>query len=135
MKTTNYFDAFISVSEDSPAKRGEIPPLKNGEKTIAGLQYDLIKSNPYLYTSDEVVFAVYAQRNIIGKGDMETERERFFSKGQPCLRSSSLVKRYGWSVHSNNEGRVAIYPMESKEYLMYSGDKSLKQLKGMKSKK
>ena len=135
MKTTNYIETFISVSEDSPAIAAEIPPSKNGVKTIAGVQYELIKNNPYKYTSDDVIFAVYAQRNGIETEEMQAEREKFFSKGQACLRSSPLVKRYGWGVHSNSEGRVAIYSIESKEYREFSNDKSLKQLKGMRSKR
>lgn len=135
MKTTNYLGAFISASEDSIAKEAQIPPLKNGEKTIAGTQYDLIKNNPYQYTSDDVIFAVYAQRNGIGNDETQVEREKFFSKGQPCLRSSPLVKRYGWGIHSDNEGKVALYSIASEEYQERLNDKSLKQLKGMRSKR
>lgn len=135
MKTTNYFAAFISASEDSPAKEAEIPPLKNGEKTVAGIQYDLIKDHPYKYTSDDVIFSVHAQRKGIGKDNLKTERESLFSKGQPCLRSSPLVKRYGWGIHSNSDGKVALYAVESKEYRKFSNDTALKQLKGMRSKR
>ena len=135
MKTTNYLETFISASEDSIAKEGEIPPLKAGEKTIAGIQYELIKNNPYKYTSDDVIFTVYAQRNGIKQNEMKTEREKFFSKGQPCLRSSPLVKRYGWGVHSDSEGKIAIYPVESKEYQELLNNGLLKHLKGMKSKR
>lgn len=135
MKTTNYYETFILASEDSPAKGSEMPTLRNGEMTTAGIQYDLIKNNPYKYTSDDIIFAVYAQKNNIEKDDMEAEKENFFSKGQACLRTSPLVKRYGWGIHSNNEGKVALYPLESKEYKKFSNEKSLKQVKGMRSKR
>ena len=103
-------------------------------KAIAGIQYDMLKSNPYKYTSDDIIFAVYAQRNGIEKDKMKSERENFFSKGQPCMRSSPLVKRYGWGVHNNSESRIALYPVESEEYLKLLNNNSLKQLKGMRSK-
>ena len=136
MKTTNYIETFISVSEDSPVKKAEIPPsLKGGKKTIAGIQYDLIKNYPYQYTSDDVLFAVYTQKNDTSKNEAQAEREKFFSKGQPCLRSSPLVKRYGWGIHCDSEGRIALYPVESIEYQAFQNDKALKQLRGMRSKR
>ena len=109
--------------------------MKNGAPTIAGMQYDLIKNNPYRYTSDDVLFRVYAQRNNLSENEMAKEREIFFSKGQACLRSSPLVKRYGWGVHSDVRGMVAIYAIESTAYEKLSGDWELKQLRGMRSKK
>jgi hypothetical protein len=45
------------------------------------------------------------------------------------------VKRYAWGVHSNKDGKVAIYAIESIEYKNYSKDKSIKHLKGMRSKR
>jgi hypothetical protein len=135
MKTTNYVETFISAAEDCIAKKAEIPPLKSGEKTIAGIQHDLIKNSPYRYTSDEVIFAVYVQRNGIKHDEAQAEREKFFAKGQACLRSSPLVKRYGWGIHSNGEGKIALYAVESKEYHVFLNNSSLKQLKGMRSKR
>jgi hypothetical protein len=78
---------------------------------------------------------VYCAKNKISNIDVDTEREKFFSKGQPCFRSSPLTKRYGWGVHSNEEGKVAIYPLESDEYKKLSNDKNLKELKAMRSKR
>lgn len=99
MKTTNYTDTFIEVAEDCPVELAEIPPRKVDLKTVANLQYDMIKNNPYKFTSDDVIFNIYALKNDVTKKEFNKERERFFSKGQPCLRSSPLAKRYGWGVH------------------------------------
>ena len=95
----------------------------------------MVKKNPYKYTSDDVLFSVFAIRNEITKGEMAKEREKFFSKGQACFRSSALPKKYGWGVHSNPEGKIAIYAMESKEYKKLAKDKRLKPLKAMRSKR
>jgi hypothetical protein len=135
MKTTNYYETFIEVAEDCPVTEAEIPSMKNGEKTVAFLHYELIANNPYIYTSDDVIFNTYAQRNGILPQKLDAEREKFFSKGQPCLRSSPLTKRYGWGVHSNKGGKVAIYPVGSKEYQKYSANGSIRHLKGMRSKR
>jgi hypothetical protein len=133
--TTNYTDTFIQVSEDCPAVAGEVPPLKGGEKTVAGLQYEMVSKNPYRYTSDDVLFQVYASRQELTTSELKPAREQFFSKGQACLRSSPLTKRYGWGVHCDGKGRVAIYSVDSAEYKKLSGDKTLKQVKAMRSKK
>jgi Family of unknown function (DUF6157) len=113
--TTNYFDTFIAVAEDCAAAEGVAPPSRATPST-AELTHRMIAEHPYTYTSDEVIFTVWADRNGIPEADRPAERALFFSKGQPCLRSSDLGKRYGWGVHSDAEGRVAIFPLQSEEY-------------------
>lgn len=131
--TTNYYDTFISVAEDCPVTESEIPVAKNGKPTVASTQYDSISNKPYKYTSDDVIFDIYSEQN--GVENNQVEREKYFSKGQPCFRSSPLGKRYGWGVHSNSEGKIAIYPIESTEYEKLSKDPDVKQLKAMRSKR
>lgn len=135
MKTTNYYNTFIHIAEDCPVKEAEVPPQKNGEKTVAAIQYEMIKENPYKYTSDDILFAVFAVKNNISPKEKVKEKEKFFSKGQPCFRSSPLAKRYGWGVHSNAEGKIAIYEVESADYKRFSKDKNVKQLKALRSKR
>lgn len=133
--TTNYKNAFIEVAEDCPATSGEVPPAKPAEKSVATMQYELIGENPYKYTSDEVLFHCYATKNQLKKEELETARKAFFSKGQPCLRCSPLTKRYGYGVHSDEEGRVAIYGRDTEAYKKYAADKKLLIVKAMRSKK
>jgi hypothetical protein len=130
--STNYTNTFIAVADDCPTDVGSIPPEKQ-EPTIARMQYEMIRDHPYRYTSDEVVFAIYATKNRIEAADIEAQRAAFFSKGQPCLRSSPLGKRYGWGIHSNGESKIALYARDSDEYRQLSNDTTLKQLKAMKS--
>lgn len=133
--TTNYTNTFIEVAEDCPATAAEVPPQKGDAKTIANIQFEMIYDHPYRYTSDDVIFHAYAVKNKIGAKAMAAERERFFSKGQACLRCSALGKRYGWGVHSNAEGKVAIYAIDSGEYKKFMKDKKLAHVKAMRSKK
>lgn len=133
--TTNYENAFIEVAEDCPATAGEMPPVKADNKTVANLQFDMLYEHPYKYTSDDVIFGVYARRNEIAKGEAEEARKQFFSKGQACMRASPLTKRYGWGVHSDEHGRIAIYGLETPEYKKLLKDKSLLHVKAMKSKR
>ena len=134
MHTTNYFNTFIAVAEDCPISLAEVPPQK-AEKTTANIAFEMIKNHPYQYTSDEVLFMVYALKNNVLEINWSTEKQKFFSKGQACFRSSSLVKRYGWGIHYNTEGKMAIYAVESEEYSKLSQNEHLKIVKAMRSKR
>ncbi len=125
--STNYFDTFIEVAEDCPATLGEAPPEKE-PKTAARIEYEMLVANPYQHTSDEVLYTSNGARRGIS-------REDFFSKGQPCFRSSALTKRYGWGVHSDAEGRVAIYAVDSDDYKRLAAQASVKHTKGMRTSK
>ncbi|WP_129714053.1 DUF6157 family protein [Pedobacter sp. SYP-B3415] len=135
MKTTNYYNTFIQVAEDCPAATGEIPPEKTGGKTIANIQFSMLKSAPYKYSSDDVVFETYAQKNDLLLSEQDEARAAFFSKGQPCLRSSPLTKRYGWGIHHNPEGKIAIYGVDSDDYRRFAADPALQHVKAMRSKR
>ena len=137
MKThsTNYTNTFIEIADDCPASNGEIPPLKGDAKTAATIQFEMIKNNPYKFTSDDVLFQVYADKNDLTKSEYKKAREQFFSKGQPCLRASPITKRYGWGVHNDSEGKIAIYGRESPQYEKLAKDKKLKTVKAMRSSK
>lgn len=130
--TTNYFDSFIEVAEDTKACFGNIPPIKE-KRTVAQIQYELITKNPYKLSSDDILFQVFAEKNDLIKSEYKAAREQFFSKGQPCLRTSPLTKNCGYGVHFNSEGMVAIYGMETEEYQKFLADSKTKKIKAMKS--
>jgi hypothetical protein len=46
-----------------------------------------------------------------------------------------LTKRYGWGIHNNTEGKIALYGVGSIEYQKFKDDKNLKIVKAMRSKK
>jgi hypothetical protein len=131
--TTNYFDTFIEVAEDTKASSGTKPPSKGDTKTVAEMQYALVARSPYKYTSDDVLFRVYAERNDIPKEEHKKAREQFFSKGQACFRASPLTKTYGFGVHSNSDGKISLYGMETPEYEKLIKDTKVKKVKAMKS--
>lgn len=131
--TTNYENTFVEVADDCPASSGEVPPMKGDGKTIAGIQYDMISKNPYKFTSDDVLFQVFAERKDLTASELEEARKQFFSKGQACMRASPLTKRYGWGVHNNEEGKIAIYGCDTPEYKQFVKDEEMKTVKAMKS--
>ena len=132
MSTTNYFNTLIEVAEDCPATHGEIPPVK-GNKSVANLQYEMLHGHPYEYTSDDVLFAVFAERQGISDEALAEQREIFFAKGQPCFRASPLTKRYGWGVHSNDEGKIALFAMDSEAYQDMVTNNAIAKKKAMRS--
>jgi hypothetical protein len=133
--TTNYTNTFIEVAEDCPVRSAEIPPIKGDNKTIANLQYEMVFNNPYKHTSDDVLFHCHAVKNKLTEEELENARSLYFSKGQACFRASPLTKRYGYGVHYDSEGRMAIYPCECEEYVQFASDKTLTHLKAMRSRK
>jgi len=84
MHSTNYYDVLIEVAEDTKATAGIVPPTKGKMKTVANYEFELVSENPYKYTSDDVFFTVYAERNNIPKTKLKKEKELYFSKGRPC---------------------------------------------------
>ncbi len=123
--TANYINTFIEIAEDCAATAAETPPERE-PKTAVRIEYEMLISSPYRYTSDDVLYESNGRRRNIS-------REDFFSKGQPCLRSSALPKRYGWGIHCDKDGKIAIYAMGSEEYTRFASDGSIKHIKAMRS--
>ncbi|MEV6305564.1 DUF6157 family protein [Actinoplanes sp. NPDC051861] len=115
MHSTNYVNTFIEVAEDTAAAAATVPP-ERATPSVAELTFRMIADAPYRHTSDDVVFGVWARRRGVPEADRTAARETFFAKGQPCLRSSDLGKRYGWGIHADAEGRVALVALGSPEY-------------------
>lgn len=131
--TTNYYDTFIEVAEDCNVSCGTKPPFKTDKKTIAEMQYELLVDNPYKFTSDDLFFQVFADRNDLTVAEYHHARQQFFSKGQPCFRSSPLTKTYGFGVHSDSNGKVALFGMETEQYEKFQQDPKIKKVKAMRS--
>lgn len=125
MPTTNLPNTFISVADDCPVFMAEVPPARE-PKSIPQIEYELLINNPYKYTSDDVLYIANGERRGI-------TREEYFARIQPDFRLSPLVKRYGWGVHIDADGKIALYALGSTEYEMFSSDTSLRQLKGNRS--
>lgn len=137
MKTysTNYENTFIEIAEDCPTKVGEMPPVKGEKKSVANLQFEMLYDNPFKYTSDDVLFSVYVTRKEFPKNEWDEHRAAFFSKGQPCFRASPLTKRYGFGIHSDKNGKIAMCGAETEKYAKLAKDKSVEKVKAMRSKR
>ena len=135
MHTTNYINTFIEIAEDSLTKIGEMPPVKGDKRTVVNLQFEMLYDNPYKFTSDDVLFGVFAMRKDFTKVELQDERENYFSKGQPCFRASPITKQYGWGIHCDKDGKIAMYGAETDAYNKFIADQSIKKVRAMRSKR
>ncbi|TYP96874.1 hypothetical protein BC792_10498 [Sphingobacterium allocomposti] len=133
--STNYYDTLITVAADSKAHRGAAPPARAGAKTVAALQFDLLINHPYAFTSDDLLFTVYADRLGLREDERQEARLRFFSKGQPCLRTSPLAKTYGWGIHADGQGKIKLVDSSSEEYQQLLNNSDISKVAAMKSRK
>lgn len=132
MHTTNYFGTLITPSADCPVSESTVPGKPD---SVAGLQYALLAEAPYGLSSDEVLFAVFARRKGIPEAEREEARAAFFAKPQACLRASPLVKSFGWGLHHDADGRVALVDRNSETYAVLLGDEGVTKRAGMRSKR
>ncbi|RCW51779.1 DUF6157 family protein [Paenibacillus prosopidis] len=137
----NYYDTFITVAPDCPAERGMVPPDKKSGKTKPGIEYELVANSPYVYTQEQLLYETHIRHKEISPevlAERGTQlRDEFFQKPTACLRASMLPKKYGWGIHFNAEGKMALVPMESPDYQRFveDGNGSLKVLAAMRNSK
>jgi hypothetical protein len=111
MESVDYTSTFITVAPDTRAVAGVEPT----GPTIAAATFGLIAGSPYALRSSDVIFQVWASRHDVDHSS-DTERVNFYSRSHACLRSSDLGKRYGWGIHADADGRLAVYAVGSAEY-------------------
>ncbi len=116
LESVDYVETFIAAAEDCPVEAGMEPPRQLGRPSIAARTYEMIAAQPYRFTSADVLFGVFADRMGIAAGQRAAARAAFFARSQACLRASDLGRRYGWGLHADAAGRVALYGRESPEY-------------------
>ena len=132
MRITN---TFITVADDTKATQGTVPPVNEGEPSLASLHYALLSEHPYEYDLDSFNFEVYCRRNHIAPEHREGHRNAFFAKGHPCMRGSPLTRSFGFGAHYNSAGRIAIYPMDSVAYHKFTLDPEVKVETAMPAKR
>jgi hypothetical protein len=76
---------------------------------------------------------VYAALHAIPKAGRAKERETFLAKGHPHLRVSPLAKRYGWGIHNDADGKVALVGVDSSEYQRLMKDPRTTKVKAFRS--
>lgn len=116
MESVDYTSTFITVAPDCPTTTAVEPSLRGGRPTVASAAFEMIHDHPYELRAPDVLFTVWADRRDIADADRDAARAEFYAKPQACMRASDLGKRYGWGVHSDADGRIALYGVGSAEY-------------------
>jgi len=115
----SYRNTFIRVAPDCPVAAAVAPTPKAGKPTVPFVQYDILSRHPYAFDHEDLLVETYVRHKLAGVADERRRAEiraELLAKSQPCLRASMLPKAYGWGVHYDADGRIAIYGVESKEY-------------------
>ena len=112
-----------------------MPRAKAGKRTKPVLEYELLAAHPYEYTEADVAFETYARLHGIPVEERAKARDGFTSKGHPRLRVSALAKRYGWGIHVNAEGKVALVAVESPDYQRLLRDPHVRKVKAFRSRR
>ena len=129
----NYHDTLIEVADDCPATEAQVPHARGAKKTKAVVEYELLIKHPYTYTEEDIAFEVYAVLHDIPKAIWPAERRKFLSKSHPHLRVSALAKRYGWGIHNNADGKIALISVESAQYKQLMNDPRTTKIKAFRS--
>lgn len=133
----NYVGTFIAVAEDCKVDYGKEPASRGSSKTVAEIQFEMLRDHPFTYTQEDVLFESWFARQdleVTAKEKAEL-RKQFFSKEQPCLRTSPLTRTHGWGMVFDKDGKVALCAMDSPEYAKYLKSPDLKVIKAMRGKR
>ncbi|MFF2887951.1 DUF6157 family protein [Paenibacillus sp. NPDC057967] len=116
----HWTNMFVAVAPDCPVEMGVEPVSKRESKPAHVIQYELLAAQPYRFTFEEQLFEVYFRHKGFDPDMPEDERsqlrDELLAKNHPCMRASQLPKKFGWGVHYNDQGKIAIYGMESEAY-------------------
>ena len=134
-------DTFVLVAPDCPVSSAVVPEAKQTNPSVPVIQYKLLTAKPYRLTLEDLIFETYTRRAGIPKAEVKQRsaaiRAELFSKPHACMRASAFPKRYGWGVHYDSKGRLALYPVESAEYKQFAAGnvKGVKVVAALRSKR
>lgn len=133
--TAKYRNTLILVSEDCPVSAGVEPAPGTVKPSVARIQYALIAGHPYEYTQDDILFETHLQQSGSSVPDDQKAAlwNSFFDRPRPCLRTSPLVKKYGWGLHFDSAGRVALFGRDTPRYKQLTADARVEKKRGMRS--
>lgn len=130
-----YFDTLIAVADDC-TQEALVPEGRGKKPTVAQLHYELISETPHKLTQADVLFTTWRlQQQLPASVDNPAKREEFFAKPRACLRSSPLGKKYGWGIHFDSKGRVALVKPDSAAYAKLQKDADVTVHKALRSKR
>jgi hypothetical protein len=114
-----YTSTFITVAEDCESSAGQVPPVSPNGPSVAAVQHQILSEQPYALTQEDVLFETEVRRRWTAdqlEPRRDELRQAFSEHRRADLRSSPLPKRYGWGLHFDADGRIALVARETAEY-------------------
>ena len=106
-----YREELIEVAEDCPVDHAVEPPNDRPNRTRARIAYEILSEHPYQYT--EIEF--FHELDVVRRNKPNAKIESYQIKRSP------LVQTYGWGIHRNQQGKLALVAMESDRYRELQG--------------
>ena len=121
---TTITDTFVLIAPDCPATAAVVPVARGAGLTVPVIQYELLTARPYTLTLEDLIYQTHVRRAGLTPAEADRRstaiRAELFAKPHPCMRASALPKRYGWGVHHDGRGRMALIAMGSAEYRRFA---------------
>ncbi len=115
-------EELITIASDSDATHAIVPPAHES-KTIHRIGYEVLTENPYRFTEPEFQHEVHVVRR--GRPDLRIESYN--------IRRSPLAKQFGWGIHRDANGKLALIACESEEYQRLLADPKVKKTPAFRS--
>lgn len=117
-------------SPDRTRRRGTGIRISDGHRSRA----DLVHDEPYAHDQNDVLFAASIRnRSDLDADERASLRDSWFARSQACFRASPLPRTHGWGVHCDEQGRIAVYGVETEGYRRLAADPSLTQTRALRS--
>ena len=117
----NDSEVLFTIAEKCPAKNGIVPITNRKEKTVTMHYHDLLMESPYCFTYQQARKEVHENRR--GKTDLKLNSYD--------MRRSELCKIWGWGVHADRNGKLALVGCETDEYQRLLKDSSVRKIKAL----
>ncbi|MBA3390336.1 MAG: GIY-YIG nuclease family protein [Rubrobacter sp.] len=121
--STSAREELIEIAADSHVIRSEEPPYGGTGKTIARVSYEVLAENPYVFSEPEFYHEVHVIRRK--RPDLRIESYN--------IKKLALVKNFGWGIHRNKDGKLALVPCESERYKELLADQLVKKTKAYRN--
>ncbi|MGC1274710.1 MAG: DUF6157 family protein [Planctomycetaceae bacterium] len=116
-------NTFILVAPDCHALRGVVPEAKRVPKPFPVVQFEVLSDEPYRFSYAESLCEIHARQNGLGETPFDDDLVKLLLRKHPCPRTSALPKRYGWGIHVDGDGKLALVACDSAEYRRLSRSK------------
>lgn len=113
----------ILVAANCPVNKGTEPPDDRKSKTISRIKFELLTAKPYEFTEEE--FFKNVHHVIRNKSDLKIKSY--------LLARVQLARQWGWGIHRDSNGKLALVGWETPEYRRLKNDPSVKQTRAYRA--